>query len=450
MSNFVVLIGVSDYAKGGTLDGPKNDICALFKMYSGIFRVPTSNILVFLSDAGEGKESSCGFEAYSRPATKASILSVLRTERARLANSSMIYIHFTGHGAEASGEQVVFLAKSAADTTSVDATTMKLSDLMSLLPSRKAPSNYLAVFLDACREAKPSNEGRNTPSALSSVNAATLALTDSAGAIFLSASPGQYSYTRRGIPGAREGRTMGYFTWAVIRGLLGSAKTERSEVTYASLADYVKDEVPNSIKYELGPPITGDQQPSTIFLSPASKELAFGLPSRYSLNSSFMFYAEARVAAYDKEGKLSHGPFSYDLMLAPNSKLVSAELLILNPQRIEPPGPFRLPLPPTDGPPADSAQWKYTVRSVFMYGPNRKEFVTCALNPTIPQKRVNTHPAVPRRPPYSEILTTIDSNDLIIDIRGAWRLIGYWLQSSNDPFDPELRAEHERMVAEGC
>jgi hypothetical protein len=174
-------------------------------------------------------------------------------------------------------------------------------------------------------------------------------------------------------------------------------------------------------------------------------------PSAASLNADFMFYAEAMVEPLRSDGKRYSRAFSYDLMTPANGRRAT-ELNLLTPQIVTPPGPFRLRLPYGSSIPTNVERWNYMARAVLMFGPNRKEFIVCASSPAIPEKSFvqPSTAALPDGLADNEILVTIENQDLVIDIRGAWRKIGYWLQSGNDLYDPSVKAEHVRIVAAGC
>ena len=208
-SSMVVLIGVADYGDLGQLTGPAYDICALYALYRNLLRIPAQNISVYFTAEASEKSVPCQTSGW-RGASRRELVDGLRISRERLRKATMIYMHFAGHGFERERRQYLLLAQGNAGGGD-DEPALPLDELLALLPARPRPFDGLAVFVDACRNSFGA-AGRQKGERLSSLAkaAASQSVRGATGALFLSASPGEYSYTRRSISGARESQLMGY------------------------------------------------------------------------------------------------------------------------------------------------------------------------------------------------------------------------------------------------
>jgi hypothetical protein len=261
----VVLIGIAGYGENDSLAGPAHDICALYVLYHTLLGIPASNIHVYFTpDRGNSRRNCLPKDI--RAATKASIIEGMNKIRVRLENASMIYLHYTGHGFESSDTQYLVTADRVTEIGNTEK-ALSVARLLSLIPPRRR-FNGLAIFVDACRDTYISNfsgtKGQVQGKTIS--NDAAVQTLRATGGVFLAASSGELSYTRKSISGARESELMGYFTWAVIRGLVGGARRTDGKISIGSMAAYLEQEVPRSRQYELGMDAIKPQHPKAYLL----------------------------------------------------------------------------------------------------------------------------------------------------------------------------------------
>jgi len=438
-NSVVLLVGASDYGLWGELKGPAFDICALYGLYRDLLRIPAGNIVVHLA-VPEDQEPPCkisGVQSVSGEALRSSVAGLMT----RLPAPRAIYVHFSGHGFEESGRQQLVISGGKGGKT---AEVIALDELLALLRSPASSSPKLAVFIDACRDSAMAGDGPTRSEKLSghAADAARRALSGRVGAVYFGSSSGEFSHTRRSIQGARNTQLMGYFTWATIRGMIGGGRQNKGELSFGSLARYIEQEVAAARRYEIGGVVAEPQTPQHVMLSEQSYNALLGAPHTAFLNNSFQFYAEALVEPMNEAGASLAGPFSYDIM-TPQANRPATELNLIGATVVQPPGPFRLPLPQGMDIPSSVHHWRFVVRAVFFYGPHRREFIVCNASPRVPEEQQPTYV----RP---EILTTVDARELKIDILGAWSRIGHWMRDRDSIYDPADPAVHTRMVGKGC
>jgi Caspase domain len=438
-NSVVLLVGAGDYGLWGELKGPAFDICALYGLYRDLLRIPAANIIVLLS-VPEGHDPPCKIPGV-RSVTDETLRSSLAGLVVRQPLPRAVYLHFSGHGFEEGSRQRLVLSAGRGDET---AEVIALDDLLAVLRSPASDSPKLAVFIDACRDTSLASDTHMRSERLGrqATETARRALNGRVGAVYFASSSGEFSHTRRSIQGARNNQLMGYFTWATIRGMVGGARQNNGEINFGSLASYIEQEVAASRRYELGGVVVEPQTPQHVMLSERSSNALLGAPHTAFLNQSFQFYAEASVEAMNEAGASLAGPFSYDIM-TPQSQRPATELNLIGATVVQPPGPFRLLLPRGMDVPSDVHHWTFVVRAVFFYGPNRREFIVCNASPRVPEGQQPKFVA-------PEILTTIDRQELVLDIRGAWVRIGHWIRDVENIYNPAVQAEHTRTMGTGC
>jgi len=434
-TTYILLVGIEDYEKLGPLYGPARDVCSLYQMYVGALGIAPDQVSVLLYP-GRFKEGSPCFGVAAQPATRQRVLDHLRQVSGKLNSVDRLLIHFSGHGEEVNGEQVVLVADDALNV----AKAVSVSELAAAIPSRSARRAEIAIFLDACRETVSSLSGRESDV---SATAARISVRRafkgfSKVAVFSSAGPGERSYIR---PHSSEGHAVApisYFTWTLVKGMLGFISDEKGYIRADQLAKYLEGAVPEMMKFEFGA-IRVSQRPTATFLGAQSKGILLPTRARTADVNSFFFFAEVRAVAVDSEGKVVAGPSSFDIALPSNGKAIN-EYTALNPGVQNFPGPFYVPLPRAQ-PEASGVGWRYTTRLVFMFSRTRMEVVLCDASPNGPVGSASP-----------QIVTAIDSSGrLVIDARRAfsrWRdvIADLVVEEDSEPLAPS----HERTVNPGC
>src|SRR5207302_894374 len=125
---------------------------------------------------------------------------------------------------------------------------LHISDVMRLVSSRKQTFEDVVFFVDACRNVPGEQWAPQLDKLYASRISEELAGFNKSnlirnGVVLFSASPGERSYSRNTSP-------VGYFTWAIIKGLIGEAADSDRVVRSGHLAEYVRQEVPQLIKFD--------------------------------------------------------------------------------------------------------------------------------------------------------------------------------------------------------
>lgn len=407
----IVLVGVED-AGAVSLRGPVEDVCALYRTYVHVLNVPARNVSVFMSPPQFPPDSPC---------QNVEVILSSRQNIDRLlpdigANGTILF-HYSGHGTQRGEEPELILGdrKNLAGRVAL----VSLSDLHAAL-TRRPGSRRIVYFLDACREVIPSADGSATP-------AARLEQGIDAGAVFFAATAGSYSYIRPNGVKDTAHSPIGYFTWSLIKALVGGAGKGQGRVTLRELAAHLQTDVPRTQADEfIADGFT--QIPSAQFIG---KGAEIELPARRR-GTRFMLFVEAQATPLDGQGRLLSAPSSMDAVL-PSAPDERAELLALSPIVVNFPGPFVFHLP-TDGLPEAPARWQYRVRLTFMLGMNRRQFIVCDAAPDI----------------VDEVQTRIVGPTLVIDPKEALRRIGHSLFDDTDSIDLEAPPTEFRHLNARC
>ncbi len=212
-----------------------------------------------------------------RQPTRVNILRRLSNLSTTVPKDGLLLVSFAGHGMEREGQ--AFLLPSDA----------QISDQISFLEETAISINrvkerikqtgvaQVVVLLDACRN-DPGGRA-DAPNNLTNVYTSAFSFDVrnrevQAFATVYATGIGQraYEYTEK---------KQGYFSWAVVEGLKGSAANEKGEITLSQLVKYVQDNVPKRIAIDLGS--TKQQRPFAIIEGYRADELVVAVTNSASM-----------------------------------------------------------------------------------------------------------------------------------------------------------------------
>lgn len=239
---WAVLIGVDEYETRQItpLNFAVRDVTAVSKVLERT-GVPPNNIFL-LTDKGKGRSLATGNNILWR-------MGQLSKE---MVQGDTLYFYFSGHGLERDGETYLLSYDSdIGNSVVLKRSAVRMSELKDLTKTMKA-SNII-TFMDACRNNPEAGKSVSSPNALSKGMAKDLSLIDaiSAGAqkkmnvTFFSCSPGERSWES-------EETSQGFFSYHVMKGLLGEAADANGKITVNSLEEYLSREVPPSVNRMIG------------------------------------------------------------------------------------------------------------------------------------------------------------------------------------------------------
>ena len=212
-----------------------------------------------------------------RQPTRVNILRRLSNLSTAVPKDGLLLISFAGHGMEREGQ--AFLLPSDAQISDqisfLEETAISINRVKERI--KQTGVKQVLVLLDACRN-DPGGRA-DAPNTLS--NAYTSAFSFDvrnrevlAFATMYATGIGQraYEYTEK---------KQGYFSWAVVEGLKGSAANEKGEITLSQLVKYVQDNVPKRIAIDLGS--TKQQRPFAIIEGYRAEELVVAVTNAASM-----------------------------------------------------------------------------------------------------------------------------------------------------------------------
>lgn len=420
----VVLIGVEDYERAQALTGPARDLCALHQAYVSALKVPASAITILMSPERFPATSPCA-SVKTRKADSDAVRDALKSA----GRHAKLFIHYSGHGEQRGGNQVLLLRDRPLD----------LRDIADAVRGRPVQGGELVLFVDACRELTPA---AGEP-AVASAAAGNLPLSSAFGgfarvAVIAAAKPGGLSYIRPHIADSGMNAPISYFTWAIVKGMLGFASGTSDRVRVSDFGRYLAGEVPDMMAFEFGMS-RPTQTPDPSFLNQESHHIEMPIRLRRGNPNSFFFFAEVSAGPLDSAGKSLTSAVSFDLV-SPWKQQAQNEYSALAPRIQAFPGPFRFPLP-VDRSPVRPARWTYKVRLVFMFALTRKEFIVC-----------DGHPVVSAGGLEPEIKTFIENGThLVVDASNAFKIWGRALPELQDrEEDFPSKPSHTRIAAPGC
>ena len=240
--NWALLIGVDHYqSKQITpLNYAVQDVTAVAEVLEKI-GVPKNNMFV-LTDQGQGWSLATGNN----------ILSRMEWLAGKMQPGDTLYFYFSGHGLEKDGSTYLLSCDTnISSPLTLRRSAVRMSDLREITKTMKA-SNII-TFMDACRNDPEAGKSVSADNALSKGMAKDLTLVSGPAAesaktlnvTFYSCSPGERSWES-------EHSSHGFFSYHVMKGLLGEAADANGKVTVNSLEDYLSRNVSAAVDRAIG------------------------------------------------------------------------------------------------------------------------------------------------------------------------------------------------------
>lgn len=177
----------------------------------------------------------------NRVPDKASIVRWVSYVRQNAAPDDEVFFFFSGQGMNMGNQS--YLLTVEADPYSretIDTSALKVSDLMKYMEQIKARKKIL--FIDACRNEPRSAKGdKDNPLTGDFARSFKTELT----VTFFSCRVGQRSYEW-------TEKSLGFFTYFLVKGLRGDASDNHGDVTVSSLESYLAKAVPETVRRERG------------------------------------------------------------------------------------------------------------------------------------------------------------------------------------------------------
>lgn len=265
---WALIIGVDKYQDPqiSPLKGSDNDarlIADALVRYAGF---PKDQVILLSTD-----------QPLERQPTRVNILRRLSNLSTAVPKDGLLLVSFAGHGMERGGQ--AFLLPSDA----------QISDQISFLEETAISTNrvkdriketgvsQVVLLLDACRNDPGGRADAPNPLTNAYTSAFNFDVRNrevQAFATVYATGIGQraYEYTEK---------KQGYFSWALVEGLKGSAANEKGEVTLSQLIKFVQDTVPKRIAIDLGS--TKQQKPFAVIEGYRADELVVAVTNSASM-----------------------------------------------------------------------------------------------------------------------------------------------------------------------
>jgi uncharacterized caspase-like protein len=235
-----LVIGVDEYQDSqiNRLSGASNDAKALASALVNYAGFPNGQVTVLATD-----------QPAERQPTRGNILRRLSNLLGTMPRDGLLLVSFAGHGIERGGRAYLLPTDAQVnnDINLVKNTAIDAEELGKQI--RESGVKQVVMILDACRNDPMAGRGQNfSPLTTAFTRAFNFEARNSAVEAFITlyaTALGQVAYEYKE-------KNQGYFTWALIEGLKGSAANEKGEVTLAELVKYVQEEVPKRIAQDLG------------------------------------------------------------------------------------------------------------------------------------------------------------------------------------------------------
>lgn len=358
-SRYAFLVGVEDYDEINTLNGPVKDICALREVLISAAGFHPENIVVL------ARTNSCK-NTESFPPTRQEFVKRLQEFTSKIPKGSFFLLAFSGHGIVSNNESFLMLQDSSLNDER-PTNAVKVKEFKDILENSQVQAEHILILLDACRNAVD-EDTQNRPALetelIDSFQLESLGKQTQSVSILFSASLKEKSYIRSYEP-------ISYFTWAVIKGLLGEAADEKGQVKIGNLAEYVKKEVPELVRYDIIKGIR-QQNPSSRFYGVNAEDLVIAkipLP-----NYRFTYTVEVVLKPTSSSGKfLSHQHTDYI------SQRLSKSIDDMFPLNVIEAKPALAPIKVRYSN-ADSktiSEMDYLVRMTFHFGKWHRSFILC-------------------------------------------------------------------------
>jgi hypothetical protein len=400
-SRFALLVGIEQYEGIPSLPGPNKDVCVLREVLVSAAGFRPENVTVL------AHRKSCPKVSTLAP-TSSIFLRSLRGLISKMPPRSSLLIAFSGHGFSKDGESFLLMQDSV-QLKGAFTKTVKVSDLVKTILDNSRSLDNLLLLIDACRDSTGVSNGmsRGPESEQAFKQISTYRNLRSASIIF-SADLGEQSYVRSTGP-------VSFFTWAIIRGLIGEAADANGVITVGSLAQYVEKEVPELLRFDFLSDKKGHQQhPKS--LSYGEKPLEFVIATVPLPKTRFFYSVEAFIVPQSAEGKIVLTPQHEDLV-SPRPLGSLDETLPLDVIEVKPLTLITLPYRKKIDRSVDN--WEYLVRMTFHYGRWHRSFILCRSSPQIPVQ-----------PNAPDIKTYFENGTLVID---ALKSFAQWGNCLRDP-----------------
>ena len=236
---WALVVGVDKYAdpQVSPLRGAANDARILAETLVRYAGFPSDQVILLSTD-----------QPAERQPTRVNLLRRLSNLAAAVPKDGLLLISFSGHGMERGGH--AFLLPSDAQISDqisfLEDTAINVTRMRDLI--RATGVGQVMVLLDACRNDPGGRADAPNPLTEAYVNGFNFDIRNrevQAFATIYATGVGQraYEYTEK---------KQGYFTWAIVEALKGSAANGSGEVTLSELVRFVQDTVPKRIAIDLG------------------------------------------------------------------------------------------------------------------------------------------------------------------------------------------------------
>lgn len=393
---YAFLVGVEDYDEISTLNGPVKDICALREALISVAGFQPDNIFIL------ARPSSCK-NVDSLSPTSRQFTQKLRQFISKVPKGSFLLIAFSGHGLVKDNESYLMLQDSSLDEERQPVNAFKVKEIKGIIESEQFQAEHVLVLLDACRNTIGEDEqNRNAPLEdkfidsfqFDNLNKRTRSIT-----VLFSAGVGEKSYIRSYEP-------ISYFTWAVIKGLLGEAANVNGKVNIEDLTEYVKGEVPKLARYDFLGSYNNRQNPSSRFYGKNAKDVVIAelpLPSYH-----FTYTVEVVLRPTTSLGQfLSHQHVDYI------SQRLSTSIDDMFPLNVVEAKPALAPIKVkySNGDIARVSEMDYLVRMTIHFGKWHHAFILCPESPQL-QERGAFEPQIKTFLSEDKQVLTIDATNL--------------------------------------
>ena len=268
---WALIIGVDKYQDPqiSPLKGSDNDarlIADALVRYAGF---PKDQVILLSTD-----------QPLERQPTRVNILRRLSNLSTAVPKDGLLLVSFAGHGMERGGQ--AFLLPSDAQISDqisfLEETAISTSRVKDRI--KETGVSQVVLLLDACRNDPGGRADAPNPLTNAYTNAFNFDVRNrevQAFATVYATGIGQraYEYTEK---------KQGYFSWALVEGLKGSAANEKGEVTLSQLVKFIQDTVPKRIAIDLGS--TKQQKPFAVIEGYRADELVVAVTNSASMASS--------------------------------------------------------------------------------------------------------------------------------------------------------------------
>jgi hypothetical protein len=283
---YALVVGVDKYTADTqitTLGGASNDARALAEALVRYAGFPADQVILLASD-----------QPAERQPTRGQILRRLSNLASVVPKDGLLLFSFAGHGMERGGQAFLLPSDAQAgdDPVLLEQTAINVLNIRDWV--KKSGVRQVLLILDACRNdpgGRAEADNPLTQTYTRGFNFDTRNREVEAFATLYATAIGYRAYE------FREKR-QGYFTWALVEGLKGSAANARGEVTLASLVNYLQERVPKQVSLDLG--ATKVQRPFAVVEGYKADELIISVAGERGLNMGKQLQFADEVAAPDR------------------------------------------------------------------------------------------------------------------------------------------------------